>query len=116
MNVTPARIDSRRGHVHVRRVDSATLPGLKDSVATVASSVQNAQLIIVSVLEKEEIVAHELHLVNRFFNVHGLHGEPLGADNWSFVRDFGGLRCRMAEAEIGRQRQLGGLFPDWKRR
>src|SRR5215207_4120697 len=59
--------------------------GNEEAVSAIAAAVDDAGDVLVHVVEEEEVVAQQLHLLDRFFDVHRLHREALGTNEVSDI-------------------------------
>ena len=53
----------------------------KQPVGAIPAPVEHIEFVTFHVVEKEEVVTNQFHLVDRFINVHRLHREPLRPDD-----------------------------------
>src|SRR5215212_9964191 len=86
----------------------------EETVGTIAAAVDDTGDVLVHIVEEEEVVAQQLHLLDRFLDVHGLHREALRADEVADVhlifqldivagRDGLGLENSFADCRLTRR-------------
>src|SRR4051812_23348616 len=85
----------------------------EETVGTIAAAVDDAGDVLVHIVEEEEVVAQQLHLLDRFLDVHRLHREAFRANEVADVllvvqldlvdgRDSLGLRNSVANGRLSR--------------